>query len=153
MCKVKTYILIVSSIFPKTHIRAGEQTLFKEKILKFEKIHTIRSNKELWKKRIDEVNQGKALLSIRTWNGAPYKSPQIEIKQLTKDDGIGYEEVIFTRNDLHMPIINGLQDNIRNQLSYNDGLTQEDFVDWFKGYDLSKSLLIIHFTDFKYRIK
>ena len=52
-----------------------------------------------------------------------------------------------------MPIINGIQDNIRNQLSYNDGLTQEDFIDWFKGYDLSKSLLIIHFTDFKYRIK
>jgi len=38
-------------------------------------------------------------------------------------------------------------------LSYedcNDGLTSNDWLEWFKNYDLSQTLAIIHFTKFRY---
>jgi hypothetical protein len=37
-----------------------------------------------------------------------------------------------------------------NLLSKNDGLSLKDFKDWFKGYDLSKPMTVIHFTKFRY---
>lgn len=55
---MKTYVLTFSRRFPGTHPRAGEATNFVEKILGHEKIHTIRSNFPLWKKRIEEVQKG-----------------------------------------------------------------------------------------------
>jgi hypothetical protein len=36
------------------------------------------------------------------------------------------------------------------QLANSDGLSLRDFEAWFKGYDTSKSLAIIHFTNFRY---
>jgi hypothetical protein len=35
-------------------------------------------------------------------------------------------------------------------LAKNDGLSLDDFKEWFKGYDLSKPLALIHFTKFRY---
>ena len=37
-----------------------------------------------------------------------------------------------------------------NAVLSNDGLSFEDWEDWFRGYDLSKPLAIIHFTKFRY---
>lgn len=144
--KKKTYVLIVSIKFPSTHKRAGEPTNFDYNILDGVKIHTIRENVELWKKRIEEINQGKAILSIRYWSGAPFRSKQIELKQLTY---VGYQELES------MDLEDGTAyTRIRNlifldNLAKNDGLSLEDFKEWFKNYDL-KPKIIIHFTEFRY---
>lgn len=112
---MKTYVLTVSRYFPTTHKRKGERTSFVCKILhaiNFDeagnglykicsnecetscfrrlidpKIHTIRANYDLWAKRIKEVQEGKAILSIRYWSGKPYHKDengigQVEIYQL-----------------------------------------------------------------------
>ena len=44
MEKKKTYVLMLSQVFPKTHNKAGMPTEFKEKVLNKKKIHTIRAN-------------------------------------------------------------------------------------------------------------
>ena len=36
------------------------------------------------------------------------------------------------------------------KLANNDGLDFDDFVDWFKQYDLTKPMAVIHFTNFRY---
>lgn len=88
MNKIKTFVLTVSEKFPSTHFRKGEETGFVEKILQKSKIHTIRKNYPLWKKRIEQIQKGEAILSIRVWTGAPYKSPQKEIIQLDQSSGM-----------------------------------------------------------------
>lgn len=78
---MKTYVITLSKRFPTGHNRAGEPTHFWEKFIKgrdnysciyrdfwettIPKIHTIRANYPLWKKRIAEVERGEACLSIR----------------------------------------------------------------------------------------
>ena len=162
---MKTYVLTVSRNFPKTHKRAGEPTRFKEQLtnglaqLNGEdcKIHTIRSNYPLWAKRISEIKDGKAILSIRYWSGKPYNSKQVEICQLDKDSGVGIQELclkpksiledsvelFYIDNNFYNPLNLGF-------LSRNDGLSYEDFKEWFKSYDLSQPMAIIHFTRFRY---
>lgn len=163
MKKIKTYVITLSMTFPKSHAKAGRRTFFKEAITngidgdheKYEyqhfKIHTIRHNYELWKKRIDEVNAGKAILSIRQWTGKPYCSKQVEIRQLKKvgiqklrsmDDNFAYG-VSDKGNVLPIPLV---------LLSINDGLELSDFKEWFKASKPTpeEPLAIIHFTDFKY---
>jgi hypothetical protein len=175
---MKTYVLIVSRQFPKTHKRAGEQTFFVEKIysafkslvpcehcfrsssckiiggkncmvdaMEFvHKLHTIRANYELWKKREKEINEGKAILSIRYWSEKPYRSKQVEICQLTK---IGVQELELTYYG-KWRIDNIFSDYTMEDFSKNDGLSLDDFLEWFKNYDFSKSMAIIQFTDFRY---
>jgi len=175
---MKTYVLTVSRYFPKTHKRAGEQTHFTTKIELNEtiwggtkstlelslmefgkpKIHTIRQNVELWQKRISEIKKGNAILSIRYWSGKPYNSKQVEICQLDKDSGIGIEELdLSVFKELGMCFINyneltfsGAKQVSHKELAKNDGLSIFDFIEWFKKYDLSKPMAIIHFTKFRY---
>jgi hypothetical protein len=180
----KTYVLTVSRQFMKSHPRAGEKTEFVCKILhtvnhpggsdlylrcgnecgvscgrrlKEPKIHTIRANYEYWKKRIDEVTTGEAILSVRYWSGKPYNSKQIEICQLDKYSGVGCVEIKFIFQDIMYPwlysekIAAGLICDFPTEtIAKNDGLSLEDFKAWFKGYDLSQSMAIIHFTKFRY---
>ena len=146
---MKTYVLTVSRYFPTTHPRKGKPTYFVEKILS-DKIHTIRANYDLWKKRIDKVNAGNAILSLRFWTGKPYNSKQQEFLQLTKDDGIGVQEIFFLNGEIWDPIIEGDDITEMREIAKNDGLNTDDFKAWFKGYDLNKSMAIIHFTKFRY---
>ena len=106
---MKTYVITLSKRFPTGHNRAGEPTHFWEKFIKgrdnysciyrdfwettIPKIHTIRANYPLWKKRIAEVERGEACLSIRQWTGKPYRSKQVEIARLTKEDGVGIQRL------------------------------------------------------------
>lgn len=153
--KMKTYVLTVSKTFPKTHKRAGEETGFIDKIKGGVKLHTIRANYELWKKRAEEINSGNAILSLRYWSGNPYRSKQIEFAQL---DEIEVQALIFPEKTLLSATACGPEYpnptwyfgvNI-GELAKNDGLSVADFVEWFRKYDLSKPMAIIHFTDFKY---
>ena len=163
MNKIKTYVITLSAVFPKSHTKDGRNTFFKEAITngiegdheKYEyqhfKIHTVRNNYELWKRRIDEVNAGKAIISIRQWTGKPYRSKQTEIMQLNKvgieklrsmDDNFAYS-VSDKGNVLPIPL---------DLLSINDGLELSDFKEWFKGSEPTPGnpMAIIHFTDFRY---
>lgn len=156
---MKTYVLTVSQYFQATHKRKGEETFFVDRILAgqtidsnmWKKIHTIRANYELWAKRIKEVQEGKAILSIRYWSGKPYNSKQVEVCQLDKSSGCSVQRLVWKYNCIYYPTV--LEDPLtlsHIEIAKNDGLSPEDFKEWFKSYDLSEPMAIIHFTSFRY---
>lgn len=165
---MKKYVITLSQVFPATHIRKGEQTGFKDKFLAaigkadgdWLKFHTIRANYDLWKKRFDEIAAGNACLCIRQWAGRPYCSKQVELAMLTREDGIGLQELYFPSNCLRYARVDTKKHFFSTDteyeechfktLAYNDGLSFEDWQEWFKKYDISKPLAIIHFTSFRY---
>lgn len=151
---MKTYVLTVSQVFPKTHKRSGQDTGFITSIKEGEKVHTIRGNYELWSKRFEKINEGKAFLSVRVWEGVPYNSNQREVLRFDKSHGIGIEKIIFD-DYLYGCQINGDRFSVNSEMiAENDGLNSSDFEEWFKGYDLTEEMAIIHFTDFRYnRVK
>lgn len=163
---MKTYVITVSEYFPQTHSRKGENTFFPDMILSAldrddllvercfqkppKKLHTIRGNYPLWKKRFDKIEKGEACLSIRKWTGKPYRSKQEEIVRLTKADGIGVQSLTMTF--LGWFIDDQDSDYTSKDLAANDGLSQMDFSSWFKGevsIDM-EPMAIIHFTKFRY---
>ena len=157
---MKTHVIILSKTFPSTHRRAGQPTGFKEKVeaaikqLEGEwwKLHTIRGNYERWERIFNEIYAGKACLSIRVWEGKPYRSKQIELVRLTREDGIGIqklrihelEPLPFVYADRYTTPVDW------QELANNDGLSLNDWQEWFKHYDLSQPMPIIHFTSFRY---
>lgn len=158
-----TYVLTLSQKFPAKHPRKGEPTNFKKELLnavwrahnmsvRFPqfgmKLHTIRANYPLWKKRFEQIEAGKATLSVRYWTGKPYASKQMEICKLTKEDGIGLQKLSFYYV-LGFPLVEGksLKADI---IANNDGLSSQDWRVWFKDCDITKPLAIIHFTPFRY---
>lgn len=159
--KIVTYYLTLSQVFPHNHIKAGEPTGFKDKFFNGldnerddGKIHTIRANYEFWRKRFDKIDEGEAVLSIRQLVGKPYGkgSTQIELAKLTRDDGIGLQQLRFTvdTNCERVALIDGITLPSLRVLANNDGLSLQDWNDWFRGYDCSKPMAIIHFTKFRY---
>lgn len=168
---MKTYVITLSKRFPAGHNRAGDLTFFHEALsnalhnteatltvddaddtsikIYERKIHTIRANYPLWDKRIAEVEQGEACLSIRQWTGKPYHSKQVEIARLTKDDDVGIQRLEFVNGKLGLPRI-GIVYQRKNEIALNDGLSFEDWENWFKNYDLAQPMAIIHFTKFRY---
>lgn len=146
---MKTYVLMLSRVFPATHPRKGYPTGFREAFRKT-KWHTIRANYNLWSKRFEEIAAGNAVLSIRQWSYKPYQSKQIEIARLTREDGIGIQCLDIANLFGCDRYIVDCYDVPLSLLAENDGLSTEDFLDWFKGYDKSKNLAIIHFTKFRY---
>lgn len=147
---------MISSHFPKSHTRAGQLTFFIDEILKVRKIHTIRDNFDLWKKRVDEVNKGEAIISIRTWEGLPYRSKQIEKLQLTKHSGCGVELITMYKHSENEIVYSINSKNLEALyiIARNDGLQLEDFRKWFfpewKGKEQYFKGAIIHFTNFRY---
>lgn len=166
---MKTFVITLSQNFPATHPRKGQPTFFKHQLinaLKMDKedvpiygiphrgmpnerlgrkLHTIRANYPLWKKRFEQINRGEACLSIRQWTGKPYFSKQVEIARLTKEDGIGIQRLDLKAIGDHSLI------HSSKIFANNDGLTREEWIDWFENYDLSQPMAIIHFTKFRYK--
>ncbi len=144
---LKTYVLTTAKTFLKGHPKAGTPTNFKNKILSDppEKIHTIRANYQYWARIIKEVNDGRAMLSIREWKDKPYCSPQVEYKQIHK---AAIEPIaIMGTNNLVWLNDHYLTDYEIEKLANNDGLSKTDFEDWFCS-DIVAG--IIHFTDYRY---
>lgn len=167
-----TYYLTLSNVFPKGHRKEGTPTFFKNMVsaatirkkgeIFKPKIHTIRANYDFWAKRFEKIAAGEACLSIRQWVGTPYAkgSTQLEIVRLTKENGIGIQKLEIVRRqcgtgeewivyidgklmDLSIPFGDFA-------LARNDGLSLDDWISWFRNYDLSKPMAIIHFTKFRY---
>lgn len=179
----KTYVMMLSAVFPKTHNKAGMPTGFNVKFslgqgcpdcdkpqdlsgvnisdcngcvnaCSLPKLHTIRSNYPLWEKRIKEIQEGHAVLSIRQWTGKPYRSKQVEIARLTADNGIGIQKLSFHNDKDGVPSLKFFDIDgkyiDREILANNDGLAEEYWQEWFRDYDLSKPMAVIHFTKFRY---
>ena len=161
----KIKVLLLSKVFPKGHPRVGKPTLFKDKIFIVEnltypsvwspdgcKIHTIRNTSD-WIMVSEKINMGKMVLSVRQWSGIPYKSiHDDEIFQLCK---IGIQKItIANRVSEYQCYVDGLLTDITT-IAQNDGLSKQDFIDWFKPYfkkgDMLWNGVIIHFTDFRYQ--
>lgn len=126
---------------------------------KYPKIHTIRTNYKLWEKRIHEVQEGNAVLSIRQWSGKPYRSKQVVIANLTKDDGVGiqplkiirYIDKLSNKECVAISVDGNTRVNLTlEDIAHNDGLSFEDWATWFKDADTSQYMAIIHFTSFRY---
>ena len=160
---MKTYVLTLSHSFPANHAMHGKPTYFREKFLgtpgMLRKLHTIRANYTLWAKRIAEVQRGEAVLSVRQWSGRPYASKQETIATLTAADNVGIQKLRIKHFQQHLNSVVYLQPFIYDEttmpvnevtLANNDGLSLKDWKEWFKNYDLSKPLAIIHFTPFRY---
>lgn len=169
---MKKISLKVSKMFPCTHPRKGEPTMFKEKILSGEKIHTLRGNYDYWKEKVDQVNSGSHFLCIEQWSKVPYNSKldpsffrfpengQIGIQMIKMVDHGNFVFMEIYDPDGTPKVQNDCIDfpdckhdwDLPNKLSANDGLSIVDFYNWFrKGkYDLSKPMAIIHFTGFRY---
>ena len=148
-----TYVLTVSEFFPKTHNKATIPTGFVNAISQKWKRHTIRGNYVLWLKRFKKINEGKAVLSVRSWSGKPYRSTQIEHFVFDKDDKIGLEKIEFDDefdSPIHHPVIDNWSKPHIQLVAENDGLSLRDFKEWFKSYDLNEPMAIIHFTSFRY---
>lgn len=158
--QMKTYVLTLIKEFPAYHPRKGEPTNFLEKFLNGQtktsdcrKIHTIRANYTLWAKRIADVQRGEAVLSVRQWTGRPYMSKQTTIATLTAEDGVGLQQLtdIDTNAYCFYPCVRIDKRNIDKVLvAKNEGLSLDDWREWFKDYDISQPMAIIHFTSFRY---
>lgn len=150
---MKTYVITLSKAFPATHPRKGEPTGFREAFRKT-KLHTIRANYDLWSKRFKKIAAGEACLSIRQWVGKPYRksSTQRELARLTREDGIGIQKLRIYEHE-QFPVVYADRYTTPvdwQELATNDGLSLKDWRVWFKDYDLSQPLAIIHFTSFRY---
>lgn len=176
---MKTYVITLSQVFPTGHSQSGNETNFKFEFLLGQhcpdcemkqdlsgeeisrcnscvraclrpKLHTIRANYPMWEKRIGEVQSRQAVLSVRQWTGKPYRSPQVEVAKLTSEDGVGIQKLAFCGELSRFKIENGINIPITEELAQNDGLSLENWIEWFKGYDLNQPMAIIHFTKFRY---
>ncbi|MDL2310274.1 hypothetical protein LJC39_04075 [Parabacteroides sp. OttesenSCG-928-B22] len=173
--KFKTQVLTVSKRFLFGHPRAGQETMFANKIRngvgitckecreveRFDgdccgfipkqsgdKIHTIRDNRPYWR----SVFERNMLLSVRQWSGKPYQTPQETFLDIEPGKW-GVQEITMIKGE------NGLEAYVNEQsididtLAANDGLSRADFEAWFDPHFKRKNVfygMIIHFTDFRY---
>lgn len=158
---MKQHNIIVSSRFPATHSRKGEPTDFGQSIIEGTKIYTVRENYPFWKKKIDEVNNREAVLWPKYWSRKPYCSPQKEypfkfddksglcVGQLVKKEGFLNGSLFYIRyNDKDSHDWRKIK---LTDLAKNDGLSEKDFMEWFKNAPSYKPMALIHFTKFRYK--
>lgn len=168
---MKTFVITLSKAFMIGHPKDGMPTGFEDAVKDKRKIHTLRCNFPFWEKRIREIQDGQALLSIRQWTGKPYRSKQREIAQLTAEDGMGLQKVIISRSEweeydnlrhfCYWATIDGKEVELED-IARNDGFTDcHDFIAWFD-HALNEQqpdeegwrhleFAIIHFTPFRYQ--
>lgn len=149
----KKVILTLCRVFPKTHSKAGINTLFAVKLFAGRKLHTIRSDaKDLWGQKVADINAGKKLLCVREWTGRPYNSEQADIKKFVE---VGLQSIKMTYgvdDEKPQAWVDGKPVPVE-LLAKNDGLELSDFIEWFFGSVHSGNVFegkIIHFTDFRY---
>ena len=153
--KIACYVLIVSTEFPKGKARAGQPTNFENNVLDQSKGHTIRGNYKYWKYRIDQINMGNAYLSVRKWTGRPYNSEQEEIATFGKGQ-VSIQKVKIGKVFCQVAPATGIKQLEYTMevptvvISHKDGLSYEDFLDWFRN-DMDKEFCIIHFTNKPYQ--
>jgi hypothetical protein len=137
----------MSKYFPKTHPAAGEETRFVESILNGTKTTTIRGKYENWKNKASEVNEGKAILSIRYWTGSPYnyKNDNSKQKEFARCTKLSTDRVFVTNdhNGFEMSVESKYCDRLReSEIIKNEGFKKDShFYDWFPQEEFSGIML------------
>lgn len=153
----KKILITLSRVFPQTHSRRGQPTDFGDKLIAGTKIHTIRRNYDLWAVNAEKMQRGNGAyrLSLRQWSDKPYRSKQTEI--CFTDVPIGVEKIRIEYKHDTDEITSQIKGEAMDpeRLAKNDGLSLEDFKDWFVGDNRYKSDcvfdgVVIHFTQFRY---
>lgn len=164
-------VISVARQFMQGHPRAGEPTYFVEKILNslgikfwhdkyFDLLNELNPGKEKLvmqfyysldaikvEKKPHTIRNGhrwKAgdMASVRVWSNKPYNSPQIiispdiEIKRVF--DFEVCEDYYFYVNGLPF----SLPPSTVREIAENDGLSEQDFLDWFQKYPLLDGQII-----------
>lgn len=142
--KVIQVVLLMAKNFLKYHSKSGTATDFEKSIRDGSKIHTIRSNFKEWEKKINKVQDGDGRLILKQWMGVPYRSPQIKLFDMKEDVGIQSLELIDGKF-----IVDGKSEVKVEELAKNDGLSLQDFNEWFQVFPTAP-MAIIHFTKFRY---
>lgn len=144
---MKTFVITVSTHYPAYHPKKFIETNFGHSLFYGLKKHTIRGNYKFWKRRVDIINAGEAILSVRQWMGKPYCSKQFELIQFKKI-GIQKCDVEIYNKKLFITINDKLKYMMADRIIKNDGLTNEDFKAWFKKPIIEGCIL--HFTELLY---
>lgn len=152
---MKTHVITLSKTFLKGHSQQGQSTYFRTKVLQGTKIHTLRTNVAYWQPKIEEVAAGKAILSIREWQGMPYRSKQEQITYLTQEDQVGFQiiDLDFYNTCLKIGPISYDCRIPMQQLAANDGLELLQFKEWFGLWAATQkrvTAICLHFTAFRY---
>lgn len=151
----KTAVLLLSIDFMVGHSRAGQPTGFRDKLENSEKLHTMRGNYNYWAEKAEKINVGEMELSIRQWTGEPFNSNQCIIAtrehlNIQRYEGYWYKEQ-REKGELPTFIIDGKLHEDVAQLAANDGLSLEDWLEWFFKKTETVEGVILHFTqDFRY---
>ena len=142
----KQVVLMIAKNFLAYHKRAGQATDFEAKIKAKEKLHTIRPNFDKWKEKIEEVKSGKAELVLKQWEGRPYHSTPNKLSIYDDKDDVDVSKLTKTADGFFV------NDTIKvepEDLAKNDGLSLQDFEDWFKVFP-TEPMAILHFNSFRY---
>jgi hypothetical protein len=113
------------------------------------KIHECRKDYDGWKKRIDRLKEVGEMLSVYSWPDMekivdiPAEIVGVQKLEWCTEETASINPSVYEGYPLGMPV------NI-SELSKNEGLLQDDFMELIKGYDRSKPMAIIHFTNFRY---
>ena len=142
----KQVVLMIAKNFLAYHKRAGQSTEFEAKIKDKEKVHTIRPNYEKWKEKIEEVKSGKAELVLKQWEGRPYHSTPNKLFIFDAKDDVEVSKLTKTADGF---FVNDTKKVEPEDLAKNDGLSLQDFEDWFKVFP-TEPMGIIHFNSFRY---
>ena len=134
-------VLMFARTFPAGHYRHPEFTSFKSFIRAGIKFHTIRRNAKDYFKDGENV-------SLRVWTGLPYRSKQLEF--LTACIRLEAIDIVCNSDmSLTCSVVGGEVDP--EELAKNDGLSLQDFTDWFfPDGPGTFSGDILHFTAMKY---
>ena len=146
--KKKQVVLLVAKKFLAYHPEAGKPTGFEMKIKAKTKLHTIRADYEKWSKKIQEVKDGKAELVLKEWSGLPYRSPQNTLLIYDSNDEIGVSKLTFEEGK--GLVVNDEVVVSSEVLAKNDGLTLQEFEDWFKVFP-TEPMAVLHLTGFRYK--
>lgn len=134
-------VLTVSRNFMQGHPRAGQPTHFVKAILEGRKLHTIRDNAKGYFRDGD-------MASLRWWSGKPYRSGQVEFKQVRL--GIQPVRIVYCSNGVRA-FVDGKK-IWAEDLMAADGLDRSDFINWFFTPGKFEEFRgdILHFTNFRY---
>lgn len=72
---MKTYVIILSKTFPKSHPLSGQETGFGSSFKSGQKIHTVRGNYPMWKKRFEEVQERDCCFVCQRMDGHAVQKP------------------------------------------------------------------------------
>lgn len=136
--------LSLSKVFPKWHrSAAGFPTMFLQGAMSGRKRHTIRINEKGYWKDGDVVR-------LTQWSGKPYRSKMEKSGAVFR---IGLEPVMLQLlEDGLLRATVERKEVFPGRLAHNDGLTLEQFIDWFFS-DRKPGIIrgsILHFTSFRY---